>query len=440
LTIEALAARVDDLEQAHSRKVADLEQANATLREEMAQQHARSTELQEEIARMHAVPAAGQEAEAEQTGLILPASISRRSGGQDDQPTRRSSRRKLLQLGGAAAAAGVAAVVAADRGAAHAASAGLGDGTSLTIGQLNSGSNSTLLFPQSPAAPNPLLSVDNSNGGGDAISGSGKVGFSGVSGFMIGGLGNGVYGQATTTGVGVQGQSLDTTSGTSGVGVLGTAKAGVGVNAHSDSNNGVFATSGSWDGLFAGGGRYGAALQGAVAPLLILGSSVPGAPTTGKHFKGEIYMDGNATLWVCVVGDGTGVGVWLRLTGVFNGSTGGAMYFLPGIVRVVGAGNPPGVQINTGSPQTFPIAGQGGIPSFASAVFGNATVYGSSATGFISVFPAGGSSTGGSLNFTAGDEPLSNFVATALGTSGKITVATFGAGCKFIYDAVGYTV
>jgi hypothetical protein len=115
------------------------------------------------------------------------------------------------------------------------------------------------------------------------------------------------------------------------------------------------------------------------------------------------------------------------------------MNFLPGIARIVGAGNPPGVQINVGTPQTVPIAGQGGIPANATGVFGNATCYGSSASGFISVFPAGGSSSGGSLNFTAGDEPLSNFVASGLGTGGQITVATFASGCTFIYDAVGYT-
>jgi hypothetical protein len=129
----------------------------------------------------------------------------------------------------------------------------------------------------------------------------------------------------------------------------------------------------------------------------------------------------------------------VRLTSVANGTVGGSMNFLPGIARIVGAGNPPGVQIDTGSPQTFPIAGVGGIPANATGVVGNATVYGASDTGFVSVFPAGGSASGGSLNFTASDEPLSNFVATGLGTNGAITVATFSAGCKFIYDAVGYT-
>jgi hypothetical protein len=150
-------------------------------------------------------------------------------------------------------------------------------------------------------------------------------------------------------------------------------------------------------------------------------------------------VDSAATLWYCV-GGGT-PGKWVRLTGVASGTVGGAMTFLPGIARIVTSGNTsdPGVPMAVGTPQTFPIAGHGGIPSSATGVFGSATCYASSSTGFVSVFPAGGSSTGGSLNFTASDEPLSNFVATGLGTGGQITVATFASGCKFIYDAVGYT-
>jgi hypothetical protein len=120
---------------------------------------------------------------------------------------------------------------------------------------------------------------------------------------------------------------------------------------------------------------------------------------------------------------------------------------MPGIIRIVTSGNTadPGIPLTVGSPQTFPIAGHSGVPANATGAFGTATCYVTPPTGlgggpgFISVYPAGGSVTGGSLNFTPGDEPLSNFVATGLGTGGAITVATFASGCKFIYDAVGYT-
>jgi hypothetical protein len=37
-----------------------------------------------------------------------------------------------------------------------------------------------------------------------------------------------------------------------------------------------------------------------------------GKPTTGAHSKGELYMDSQATLWVCVA-SGT-PGTWRRVT------------------------------------------------------------------------------------------------------------------------------
>jgi hypothetical protein len=184
---------------------------------------------------------------------------------------------------------------------------------------------------------------------------------------------------------------------------------------------------------------YGGYFSGGLAPLALGSAGSPGAPISGTHKGGEFYLDSNAVLWYCA-GGGT-PGTWVRLTGKANGTVGGAMNFLPGIARIVTSGNTsdPGVSLAVGSPQTFPIAGHNGIPSNATGVFGSATCYASSGSGFVSVFPAGGTSTGGSLNFTASDEPLSNFVATGLGTGGQITVATFASGCKFIYDAVGYT-
>ncbi len=39
-----------------------------------------------------------------------------------------------------------------------------------------------------------------------------------------------------------------------------------------------------------------------------------GAPTTGTHRKGEIYMDSAGALFVCTAGDGTTVGTWKKLT------------------------------------------------------------------------------------------------------------------------------
>jgi hypothetical protein len=313
---------------------------------------------------------------------------------------RRASRRDLLKLGGAAAAATVAGVLAAEHGTAHAAPTHA-DG--VTLLETASGSGNVAIE-------------------GDGFSGAqGVIGTSDSSSGVQGGSGtsNGVYGTSNES-YGVYGLSFDY------VGVAGRSDNFVGVQGVGYGTNGV----GGW-------------FSGIRANLNLGAASVPGAPTANMHWLGDVYLDSNGVLWVCV---GTGTpGTWVRLTGVANGTVGGSMNFLPGIARLVTSGNPsdPGVPLAVGTPVSFQLAPLHGIPANATGVFGNATVYGASGTGFVSVFPYGGSATGGSLNFTAGDEPLSNFVATGMGSGGGsggvITVATFASGCKFIYDAVGYT-
>jgi hypothetical protein len=530
LTLEALAARVGELER-----------ANRVLREEHADEVA---DLKRQIARLRAQRISDPEAEDQRPARIFPASLHRGTSGHRAQPTRRTSRRTLLQLGGAAAAATVAAgLLVAEGGTAASATpmhpdtigfhqsisgsgniAIEGDGTSGADGIHGTSDTSYGVqgfsasgagvqgFSTSGAAVNGTSTtgdgVQGSTSSGTGVIGStvGGVGVNGISSSGIGGIfqggraplalglagspgaptsgthtageiyldnaavmwictGGGTPGtwkqaaaipsssfvtlQQSASGGGHTAIEGDGTSGAVGVagtsdnnyGVIGTSTA-VGVYGTSSGYVGVSGYSPNWVGVRGEGTAstgVGGWFVGGRAPLALGQGGAPGAPTTGGHFIGDIYLDSTAVVWVCIA---TGTpGSWVRLTSVANGTSGGAMQFLPGIARIVGAGNPPGVQLNVGSPQSFAIAGVGGIPANATGVFGNATVYGSSpnATGFISVFPAGGTSSGGSLNFTAGDEPLSNFVATGLGTGGQITVATFASGCKFIYDAVGYT-
>jgi hypothetical protein len=395
----------------------DLEQDNAGLREEVAALRS---------AQMAAPPSTRASVRTKRPGIP------------------RTSRRRLFQLGGAAAAATVGAGVllhehsgTALAAPQHVASApyegdgsgsgnfGLaGVGTSGAIGVIGTSDSNIAVSAQSSTGTG--VWVESTFGYGVYVQ---SASLAGVYAQSINSYG--VYGRGVT---GVYGLSI----GGVGVGVLGSSDTSTGVSGTSTSGIGVEGTSNSGPGVKGISGiDVGGSFDGNRAPLLLVPKGVPGAPTLDTHNKGEVYLDSSAVVWVCVSAGSPGT--WVRLPGVTSTAAGGAMNFLPGIARIVGAGNPPGVQLNVGSPQSFPIAGQGGIPSNATGVFGNATVYGSSGTGFIAVYPAGTGSSGGSLNFTAGDEPLSNFVATGLGTGGQITVATFSANCKFIYDAVGYT-
>jgi hypothetical protein len=415
--IARLAERLDE-------RLDELEQTNATLRAEVATLRGAQTAL---TARSAEDP--------------VKHSQAGRAG--------RTSRRTLLQMGGAAAAVGVAAMAAsaaelAQPGVAHA------DGVAWQTGVVNS-DNQTFVEPAGGSFPDPtLLTV--------------RVGIAApYAGLTI--ANSAAIAAYDTTVSGATGLYATSSAGTavrgganSGTGVHGSSVSGTGVDGESESYYGVFGDSVSYVGvqgssssgigvrgqagdLHDPGTGLGGVFGGGRAQLLLVPavSSGAGAPSANTHNPGEIYVDSNATLWVCMTG-GT-PGTWVRLTSVANGTVGGSMNFLPGITRVVTSGNPfdPGVPLAAGIPQSFVLASHGGIPANATGVFGNATVYGSSGAGFVSVFPAGGTSSGGSLNFVASDEPLSNFVATGLGTGGAITVVAFASGCKFIYDAVGYT-
>jgi hypothetical protein len=134
-----------------------------------------------------------------------------------------------------------------------------------------------------------------SNFGGSGVYGQGRTGVRGessaqegvgVRGETAGDSTRGVFGRTTGfNGQGVSGEGLN------GTGVLGTGKTGVA-------------------GISPGTG-YGGYFEGGKAQLRIMPSLESGRPTTGSHFKGEIYMDTAGTLFVCI---GTGIpGKWRRL-------------------------------------------------------------------------------------------------------------------------------
>jgi hypothetical protein len=252
----------------------------------------------------------------------------------------RTSRRGLLKLGGVAAATVAAGVLAAETstGTAHAHS-------------------DAITFQQS-------------------ASGSGNIA---------------IEGDGTSGAVGVKGTS-DTS-----IGVFGSSDSGEGVHGHSNTLTGVLGLSGSGTGVFgASSTGYGGVFSGPNAPLWLSTGGVPGAPTSGLHNQGEIYLDSTATLWVCIVGDRSNVGTWVRVGMVSDGHAGGGLNFLATPVRLLetrpgfsdGVTNK-GSPLTSGSAYTFPVAGGGGIPSNASGVLGTITALSPSAGGNLKFWPAG---------------------------------------------------
>jgi Chaperone of endosialidase len=94
--------------------------------------------------------------------------------------------------------------------------------------------------------------------------------------------------------------------------------------------------------------------------------------------------------------------------------------------------------LSQGSPRNFPLSGQCGIPSSASAVSLNITVTNTQGPGFIKIYPQGGTQpTVSTLNYVAG-ETVANAAVVPLGTAGGITVVAGVSGTDLIIDTNGY--
>jgi hypothetical protein len=190
---------------------------------------------------------------------------SRGSGPQEELGEERISRRRLLGRAGAAAAGLVVAGALTQRDIRQARAA---------IGNFDSNTAT------------PAVTATNTN------------------------LGPGVLGKNTFGGVGVRGEGLTgvlgDTSGATAQGVYGNnSSAGDGILGDSSSGTGIRGRSfsgarGAVEGQHLGNG-YGGLFPGGKAQLRLVPEDRSGRPG-GAHSKGEIYMDTNAALFVCVRG------------------------------------------------------------------------------------------------------------------------------------------
>jgi hypothetical protein len=264
-----------------------------------------------------------------------------------------------------------------------------------------------------------------------------------------------IEGDGTSNAVGVQGTS-DTSvgvvavsnsnvtsalyaygTGTTGKGAWGYAPTGIGVEGQSNTDTGV---------LGSGGSGYGGHFVGGSAPLWLHASGSAGAPASGAHHSGELYVDSGGVLWYCVA-SGT-PGTWIRLSGPQSGTQGGTISYLSSPVRLLDARTLPGAAVITRGPlggneiYPFTVAGLGGsgIPGSAQGLIGNITVLGPSDVGNLSLFPAGGAvPTVASMTFGTAGLFLANGVNVAIGTGGAINIQNQSGGTTpLVLDAVAY--
>jgi hypothetical protein len=487
-----------------------LERLLVAQQERMTTQEAEIIAQREEIVQLRAVGAGAAASLPNPMPSVAPMADVATVDALTEQaaPTKRTSRsrRALLKLGGAAAAAGVAAtaaLVTSEGGqTAHAA-----DGNNLVIGQFNYGSTETYLGVVGSPALATVFAADTSGstytsptavfGLAGTANGVGVYGYASTSA-------TGVYGQSTsgtgvsgisTTGTAMRGSSTSgygvhaTSNSAAGVyansvnstGVVGTSTSGVGVSGSSSTNAGVYAQTNStttaavyaygtaangkavWGyaptgtaiegqtdsgtGVWGyGGSGLGGQFSGGRAPLSLVPGGAPGAPASGAHVIGDIYLDSLATVWVCI-GSGT-PGIWVRLLSAPNGTLGGGITYLSSPIRLLDARTSPGSALVTRGPlnanetYAFTVAGLGGsgIPASAQGLIANMTVLGPSGAGNLSLFPAPGPGPSvASMTFGTPGLFLANGVNVAIGTAGQIEIQNQSSGTTpLVLDAVAF--
>ena len=190
---------------------------------------------------------------------------------------------------------------------------------------------------------------------------------------------------------------------------------------------------------------YGLVGVGGLAPLRLSPAASAGAPTTGAHLLGELYVDSVGVFYRCTVA-GT-PGTWVPQYSVVP---------LSAPVRVLNTTNGTGGLTGPFSPNgathtTAVLTGGGtGIPANAVGVVANLAISGNGAIlngdGFLTLFPAGTANPGtASLNAGGGAFATSNGVTIAIGTganAGQLSFSWQGGGsplsCQVFLDVTAF--
>ena len=271
----------------------------------------------------------------------------------------------------------------------------------------------------------------------DAIVGFGPSGpmASGVHGFAFNGravLGTG------DQGVGVRGEIRSGNNSPNSVAVQAdnqsTGAGSIGVDASATQSTG---------GL---GGRF----AGSLAPLLLVPATTTGAPATGPHAAGELFVDAAGDLYYCRAAGSPGT--WVNVLAAPAPSTAPALHPVSP-ARVYDSREPqphPG-PLATGQVRTVSVANgraiQGGavtvpdlVPAGAAAIAYNFTITGTVGSGFLTLNPGGLTEvTSSAINWSASGQILTTGGLVAISASREVTVIAGGPGSTdFLLDVVGY--
>jgi hypothetical protein len=262
------------------------------------------------------------------------------------------------------------------------------------------------------------------------------TGSSGIRGISFGG--NGALGESDQ-GVGVRGSIRTGNSSPGSIAVVAdNLSAGAG-------SVGVQATATT------GPAGLGGSFAGSLAPLRLVPAGTPGAPKSGAHAAGELYVDSAGNLYCCTAG-GT-PGTWVNLTATAPPPSQAPALHPVAPTRVYDSREPkpsPGV-LSSGQSRTVTVADgraiKGGdvtvpdlVPAGATAIAYNFTVTNTVAAGFLTVNPGTETAiTSSAINWSASGQILTTGSLVAVSSERQITVIAGGGGTTdFLVDVVGY--
>lgn len=180
-------------------------------------------------------------------------------------------------------------------------------------------------------------------------------------------------------------------------------------------------------GIGAGGGFF----SGTEAAVSLDPMGSPGAPT-GTAFKGDLAVDSNGVLFLCIAAGAPGT--WIRLSSVNLLSTPQRLY----------DSRNTGGKFASGETRNLDVAGVlAGVPAYATGIIGNATVVDTGGAGFIVIYPKGTSRPGTASNtwFGAAQILANAFTVGLAGSPGGIAVyaeATVTPATHVVIDVFGY--
>ena len=223
----------------------------------------------------------------------------------------------------------------------------------------------------------------------------------------------------------------------SGIGVYGLADAGTG------STIGVWGTTASPVGTgVLGSGGTGVRASSGRTQLQLAGNPASPLGAGQPRVAGEVVLDVNRDLWLCVA-DGT-PGTWTRLAGP---STAGSLSVLSSTTRIYDSR--PGSQPPTGTKTKFqdgdvrPLAANGngsGVPTTAKAVMISATATNTNPGGFFAFFKNGIAwPQNSSLSWGSPGSTIANLAVVAVDGAAKFRARCQGAGgADLVVDCIGY--